>query len=218
MKYFHRPPRLLKALFSQAMVWELPLEKQKIFLTFDDGPHPEITPRVLDLLDQYHARATFFLLGKNVASYPQLMHRILKAGHSVGNHTWSHPDGWRTSQKDYLGNVSQAAALIPSPLFRPPYGRLKPGQLRQLRRGGYQVVMWSYLTGDYRSDIAGQILLQRALQSIHSGSVVVLHDSAQAADNCLYLLEAILRHFSQQSFVFEPIPSRGHQKVSAGTQ
>lgn len=218
MKYFHRPPRLLKALFSQAMVWDLPLEKQKIFLTFDDGPHPEITPRVLDLLDQYHARATFFLLGKNVASYPQLMHRILKAGHSVGNHTWSHPDGWRTSQKDYLGNVNQGAALIPSRLFRPPYGRLKPGQLRQLRREGYQVVMWSYLTGDYRTDIAGEILLRRALQSIHAGSVVVLHDSGQAAGNCLYLLEAILAHFSQQGLVFEPIPSPGHQKGSAGTQ
>lgn len=192
------------------MVWDLPLEKQKIFLTFDDGPHPEVTPQVLDLLDKYHARATFFMLGSNVERYPQLMRRIMEAGHSVGNHTWSHPDGWRTAQKEYLENVNRSAALIPSQLFRPPYGRLKPGQLRALRREGYNIIMWSFLTGDFRSDIAADILWRRALKAIHGGSVVVLHDSAKAAGNCLYLLEAILAHFSPQGFLFEPIPYSRH--------
>ncbi len=209
MKHFYHPPSWLKALTSQAIVWDLPLEKQKIFLTFDDGPHPEVTPQVLDLLDKYHARATFFLLGRNVERYPQLMDRILEAGHSVGNHSWSHPDGWRTAQKDYLENVSQSAALIPSRLFRPPYGRLMPGQLKALRRRGYHIIMWSFLTGDFRSDLAQDVLLQQAFKSIHGGSVVVLHDSLQAAGNCLVLLESILGHFSQQGFLFEPI---GHQK------
>lgn len=207
MKYFHCPPFLLKALTSHAVVWDVPGKEKKIFLTFDDGPHPQVTPRVLELLDRYHAGATFFLLGRNVERFPQLMHTIIEAGHVVGNHTFSHPDGWRTSRKKYLDDVKQGAAFIPSALFRPPYGRVKPGQLRHLRRSGYQVVMWSFLTGDYRMDIPREILLERALKSIHKGSVVVLHDSPQATENCLFLLEAILDHFSQKGFVFEPLPA-----------
>lgn len=204
MKRFHRPPGLLKMLIS-SVVWELPLQQKKIFLTFDDGPHPEVTPEVLNLLARYQAEATFFMLGKNVEQYPELMTRVINEGHEVGNHSWSHPDGWKTQGKDYLEDVKRATAVIPSALFRPPYGRLKPRQYRQLRKANYQVVMWSYLTGDYRTDIPRDILLQRAVAAVAGGSVVVFHDSPQASGNCLFLLEAILNHFSLRGFTFEKL-------------
>ena len=135
-----------------ALTWKLPTTEPVLYLTFDDGPIPEVTPWVLDTLESYNARATFFCVGHNVEKHPDLFQRLLNEGHSVGNHTFSHLNGWETENIAYFNNIRHCAHLVKSPLFRPPYGRITPSQRQYLLRH-YQIVMWDVLSGDFDEDL-----------------------------------------------------------------
>lgn len=185
-----QPPQLVKKLYP-SLYWSIPTQSNEIFLTFDDGPTAMVTDQVLDLLKDYNAKATFFCLGKNVVNEPKLFKRIIQEGHAVGNHSYNHLNGWNTKTDDYLQDVYACAEVFQSSLFRPPYGRLKSKQLRQLSKK-YKIIMWSALSLDYDQSYSSQDCLSFATKNLKAGSIVVFHDSLKAQENMLVALEGTL--------------------------
>ncbi len=168
--------------------FSFPGEKQSVYLTFDDGPHPGTTPRILELLAKHNAKATFFCLGQNVEKYPAIYDSIIAAGHAVGNHSWSHPNGWTTSTRKYLEDADRASKVVDSRLFRPPYGRITFGQWNQLRKK-YEIIMWTRMFADYRPGFrADHVNLNR----ISPGDILVLHDSVKTSAATLKILSRLL--------------------------
>lgn len=198
--YKHTIPALFP-LITPALTWKVKTTDKALYLTFDDGPHPVITPKVLDILDRYEAKATFFCVGENVKKFPTVFAEITKRGHRVGNHTFNHLSGWKTRNQRYLNNVKQASGLIDSKLFRPPYGQISPGQIAALKHQ-YSIIMWSILTRDYEQDLNAEKALQEMIGLIKQGDIIVLHDSEKAEANLFYFLEGLLAHFSKQHFLF----------------
>lgn len=196
-------PFLVRSLPS-LVVWNFPTREKKIFLTFDDGPTPEITPVILDYLKKYNAKGTFFCLGKNIKNNIQLFNRISEEGHSIGNHTHNHLNGWKTKNNEYFEDISLAHKENPSKLFRPPYGRIKAVQAIKLRRN-YKIIMWDVLSGDYNQKISPEQCLKNVLWHTRPGSIVVFHDSYKAQKNLLYTLPKMLEYFSSKGFSFAPI-------------
>lgn len=190
-------------------IWRMPAREKVLYLTFDDGPHPEITAFVLDQLQQYGAKATFFCIGKNVLAHPQTYRRILAEGHAVGNHTHSHPNGLHTDDASYLANIREAARHIRSPLFRPPYGRIRRSEARGIAAAMQQpeakIIMWDVLSADFDRSITAERCLQNVLRHATQGSVVVFHDSEKAAPHMQYALPKVLAYFHGQGYVFLPI-------------
>jgi peptidoglycan-N-acetylglucosamine deacetylase len=163
-------------------------DSQGVFLTFDDGPHPETTPRILEKLSYYNAKATFFCVGRNAEKYRKVYELIISEGHAVGNHSWSHPNGWVTATDNYLADVKKASAVITSELFRPPYGRITPLQYLHLRKY-YSIIMWTRQFADYRTGFdAGRVNLKQ----IQRGDILVMHDSVTAASNTVLLLDRLM--------------------------
>lgn len=177
-----------------------------IFLTFDDGPIPEITEFVLDELAKYKARATFFMVGENVVKYPEIFERIKNEGHSYGNHTFSHLKGTSTKTVDYIEDVDRAERFIDSKLFRPPYGRLKNKQAEILKEKGFQIIFWSLLSADFDQDITPERCLENVILNIEPGDVIVLHDSKKAFANLEYALPRILAFCEKQKWKMKAIP------------
>lgn len=208
--YFVKAPWWLKAIYP-SFVWKVPAKEKVLYLTFDDGPHETATPFVLDELKKYGAKATFFCIGKNVASLPAIYRRILHEGHTAGNHTYDHVNGWKTADATYIHNVRQAATLINSSLFRPPYGRIKKRQGRLLRQrenmphAPFKVVMWDVLSGDFDIHLSPQQCLDNVLKYAEKGSVIVFHDSTKAWSRMSYALPKVLAHFSKAGYVFKPL-------------
>lgn len=203
MFYAVKTPWWLKKLYRRC-IWHLPTGGEKVlYLTFDDGPHPSITPFVLDQLAEYGAKASFFCIGKNVVAHGDIYRRILAEGHQIGNHTYHHVNGWKTPNQDYLADVAAAAEHIPSPLFRPPYGRIRFSQIKQLPT--YRIIMWSVLSGDFDRDISPEKCLRHVTQHATSGDIVVFHDSEKAFERMRVALPGVLRHFSEKGFVFKAI-------------
>ena len=168
--------------------FSMPSGDGTIYITFDDGPHPGSTPRLLELLAKYNACATFFCLGRNVEKYPAVYDSIIAAGHAVGNHTWSHPNGWTTSTSRYMEDVDRASGVINSRLFRPPYGRITSGQYRQLRKH-FDIIMWTWQFADYRPGFnPGKINLNR----IQPGDILVMHDTPESVSRTLEVVERIM--------------------------
>lgn len=200
--YLLRVPTFLRRAFPEA-VWEVPalVQEPKIYLTFDDGPHPEATPFVLKQLEQYNAKGTFFCIGKNVIEYPDVFDKV-KANHVVGNHTHQHLKGRRTKTKYYLEDVERAAQFISGKLFRPPYGSIKKKQALTLKNKGYQLVMWSLLSGDFDSGISPQRCLENVIFNLKPGDIVVFHDSQKAWVNLNYALPRVLAHCQKQKWGF----------------
>jgi len=182
--------------------WSVPTDEQVLYLTFDDGPIPGVTPWVLDTLRGYGAKATFFCVGDNVAKHPAIYRQILDEGHSVGNHTFNHLNGWQTDPVVYLHNVRRCARVVKSRLFRPPYGRLLPKQRAFLERH-FQIVMWDVLSGDYDADIPPEQCLQNVVGNAQPGSIVLMHDSLKAERNLRFILPAALEHFAEKGYHFE---------------
>ena len=204
-KYFIKTPWLVKKLFS-SYVWSIDTEEKNIYITFDDGPHPTITPFVLDELKKYNALATFFCIGKNVALYPQVYERILQEGHATGNHTQNHLNGWKVNTKDYLENISEAAKLIKSKMFRPPYGRIKKSQAKELigtnKNECVKIIMWDVLSADFDRTISPRHCLENVLKHATAGSIIVFHDSEKAFPNLSYALPEVLKKLSDGGYQF----------------
>lgn len=198
--YLVHTPQYVQALFP-GLIWKVPGEEHKIYLTFDDGPIPEVTPWVLDTLDTYGAKATFFCVGDNVRKYPEIFDQVLEAGHSVGNHTYNHLSGWRTENIQYFNNIRHCARMVQSRLFRPPYGKLRPSQANFLQRH-YRIIMWDVLSGDFDKNIKPEDCLQNVIQHTGPGSIVVFHDSLKAKSNLAYTLPRVLEHFSNLGYEF----------------
>ncbi len=206
MFYFTKSPFWLKKLYPSCL-WNYPAtEGNKIYLSFDDGPHAAATPFVLDELKKYHARATFFCIGKNVIEESLIYKRILSEGHRVANHTFNHMNGWKTESALYIENIEKARAQIDSDLFRPPYGRISAFQIRNLQEKlKYKVVMWDVLSGDFDPAVTGKQAAERVIKKSRPGSIVVFHDSAKAFSVLQEALPLVLKHFSEKGFSFETI-------------
>ena len=206
MLYFVRAPWWLKKCYP-GLVWDIPSREKVLYLTFDDGPHPEITPFVLDELKKYDARATFFCIGKNVEAWPQVYKRILMEGHRAGNHTQDHLNGWKTADKRYFENIGQAAKWIDSNLFRPPYGRISVFQSALLRKPplSYRIVMWGVLSGDFDINLSSVKCAGNVTKNAGPGSIVVFHDSEKAFGRMKEALPVVLEHFSRMGYRFESI-------------
>lgn len=199
-----QPPALLRRLHTERL-WRVPTREKILYLTFDDGPVPGVTTAALSVLKQFGAKATFFCVGANVEKYPELYAQLRAEGHSAGNHSYSHLNGWKTDTRLYLDDVARCAAVFPSGLFRPPYGRMKPSQSQRLRQDGYRIVMWDVLSGDYDRSISPEHCLQNVLPHAREGSVIVFHDSEKAKENMLYALPKVLEHFAEQGYRFEAL-------------
>lgn len=181
-------------------------DEKLIYLTFDDGPHPVATPFVLEQLKAYNAKATFFCIGKNVAEYPFIYEQIIDEGHSVGNHTYNHLNGWKTKDADYISNVASAKKIIDSNLFRPPYGRATKFQLNLLKNNyGLVPVMWSVLSGDFDLNLSKEKCSDNVIKKTKSGDIVVFHDSEKALERMQYALPLMLQHFTSKGFSFKAI-------------
>lgn len=200
--YLTKTPWWLRALYP-SLVWRMPAEEKKIYLSFDDGPHPVATPFVLDRLAEYGAKASFFCIGKNVAAQPAIYQRILAEGHTVGNHTHEHVNGWKTTDEDYVTDTMTATTYIQSDLFRPPYGRIKRSQIKLLREKGMKIMMWDVLSADFDTNLTAQACLSYVLYHTKPGSIVLFHDSEKAWERMSAALPAVLKHFSREGYVFD---------------
>jgi peptidoglycan/xylan/chitin deacetylase (PgdA/CDA1 family) len=196
-------PLWLQSLFS-GVTWKVKTKGREVYITFDDGPHPEITPWVLQQLDKHNAKATFFCVGDNVRKYPDTYKQLLASGHKVGNHTFNHLNGWKTRDADYIENVKKCSGFVESKLFRPPYGRITFSQIRKLR-SEYRIIMWDILTGDFNKDLKVEQRKQQIKNTISPGSVLVFHDSEKAEKNLKLLLPDILDFCVKKEFTFERI-------------
>ena len=197
--YLTKTPPILKQ-FSKDLIWSLPTDEKVLYLTFDDGPIPEVTPDVLDILDRYNAKATFFCVANNAMKYPLLLKEIVNRGHAIGNHTYSHKEGWKTSLFGYLKDFLKAENILgKSGLFRPPYGRISPQQITALKKHT-KIVMWDVLSADFDVNIDFKQCAKNVINSAQKGSIIVLHDSIKAQDRVLKALPLILDHFSDYEF------------------
>ncbi len=191
---------MFKKLFPE-LIWNIPDKEKNLYLTFDDGPTPEVTPWVLSVLKEFDAKATFFCLGKNVEKYPDIFNNILAQGHSVGNHSYTHLNGWKTKNSIYYQDIEKAQKLIKTDLFRPPYGRIKPSQIKTLKKK-YKLIMWDVLSKDYHSKISNEKCLNNVISCSKNGSIIVFHDFIKAKKNLFYVLPKVLEHFHKQGFCF----------------
>ncbi|WP_395051170.1 polysaccharide deacetylase family protein [Flavobacterium sp.] len=208
--YWIKTNLLIKKLFSK-YVWDIPNTENKIYLTFDDGPTPEITEWVLQELQKYNAKASFFCIGNNIEKYPEIFSKVITEGHSIGNHTFNHMNGWKTSTEEYIKNTKLCESEIcklQTPnckLFRPPYGKIKALQSKKLRQLGYKIIMWDVLSADYDTSISKEKCLKNVSNNVTAGSVIVFHDSVKAFTNLEYTLPKALKILSERGFLFEKI-------------
>lgn len=206
MFYLVKTPWIVKKFVYPDYVWSIPCKEKKIYLSFDDGPHPTVTPFVLDQLKQYNARATFFCIGKNVAEHPDIYKRIINEAHSVGNHTHNHLNGWEANDQVYMKNIIMAGKHIDSTLFRPPYGRITRFQARQVMdKLHYNIIMWSVLSGDFDINLSPEDCWQNVLKATAPGSIIVFHDSEKARKRLLYTLPKLLEYYKERDYSFEEI-------------
>ena len=202
-----QPPYLYRALFPGAR-WRYEDNNSKtIYLTFDDGPIPDVTPWVLDLLREYDIKATFFCVGDNVRKYPDIFKRILADGHQVGNHTHNHIQGWKHKNEDFIENAKEAHLLINSNLFRPPHGHMRYNQCRNLQKEGFEVIMWDVVTRDYSKRMNPEQVLQNVKEYTRNGSIIVFHDSLKAEENLRYALPKSIEWLLNEGYEFKAIES-----------
>ena len=185
---------------NKGLIWSRSTKHKRIYLSFDDGPHPTITNFVLDILKENGIKATFFCIGDNVLKYPETFERIVKEQHSIGNHTHNHLNGWKSDNIQYYKNILQAAKHIPSKLFRPPYGKIKPTQANYLLKRGWRIIMWNSLSADFDSSIDGVTCFNNVKSTMKNGSIVVFHDSEKAFDRMKIALPLLIQYCREQHY------------------
>lgn len=201
---------LVKRIFPK-YVWSIPNDEKKVFLTFDDGPTPEITEWVLAELRNYNAKATFFCIGDNIRKYPEIFQKVISENHSIGNHTFNHLKGWKTPTEDYIENAKLCQSEIENQkseirnLFRPPYGKIKSSQAKILRKMGYKIIMWDVISFDFDQTISREKCLENVLKNVESGSIIVFHDSKKAWHNLEYVLPKTLKFLNEKGFTCDKI-------------
>ncbi|MDG1439635.1 MAG: polysaccharide deacetylase family protein [Flavobacteriales bacterium] len=204
MRYWVKTPTIFKRLFPK-IVWNFSEKEQKVFLTFDDGPSTNVTDSILTILEQEKVRATFFCIGKNVKKNPELADKILKKGHSIGNHSMTHVNGWRTRKNSYLRNINDASEYINSNLFRPPFGRFNLYSLDQILKK-YKLVMWDVLSGDFDEKIEEKAVINNVIKNVANGSIIVFHDNNKSKEKTLSVLIKTIKKLKEKGFSFEAIP------------
>ncbi len=201
--YLVKTPHFIQNLFPN-FTWKIPTNEKTLYLTFDDGPIPAVTPWVIEKLADYNAHATFFCVGDNIRKHPDVYKMIRESGHSVGNHTYNHLNGWQTDNMEYFHNVRRCAKQTGTVLFRPPYGKIKPKQAQFLQRH-YRIVMWDVLSGDFDHKISKEVCAENVIQNAAPGSIIVFHDSLKAEAKLKYVLPKTLEHFSALGYSFQPL-------------
>lgn len=201
--YLARSPLLLRRIYA-SLTWRIAGTERRIFLTFDDGPIPEITPWVLEQLKTYNAKATFFCIGDNVKKHQSIFDEIKEAGHSIGNHTFHHLNGWKSSLNEYVQDTKNCSELVDSNLFRPPYGRIKRSQIKSLLPD-YKIIMWDVLSRDFDKSLSIEKGFEYIKKHVRPGSIIVFHDSVKAWPRLKELLPLTLEYFSKEGYSFEKI-------------
>ncbi len=222
--YLTKTPALIKEIYP-GYVWDMRSYSKEIYLTFDDGPHPKITPWVLDLLNQFQAKASFFCVGDNILKHPETFQKIIEAGHAIGNHTFNHLNGWTTRTNQYLENVEKTEQRIDSffveqkgksekrlenivrnsKLFRPPYGKIRKKQAKYLLENKFKIIMWDVLSGDFDTKISPEKCYKNSINRTQMGSIIVFHDSEKAFDRLEYSLPKTLEYFSRNGYKFKAL-------------
>ncbi|MHC1708697.1 MAG: polysaccharide deacetylase family protein [Bacteroidales bacterium] len=203
--FFIRSPRIFRTLYSDKVLWTIPTVKNVIYLTFDDGPVPEVTLPLLDILDQFSVKATFFCVGDNVFHHLAAYQEILTRGHKTGNHTYHHLNGWKSKNEEYFSDVSHCRQIVDSKLFRPPYGKMKPSQIKSLAKE-YQLVYWSVLSYDFSPEITWEQCLKNCTDNLKAGNIYVFHDSKKAGNTMIEVIPRFIEHALSEGFQFEVIP------------
>lgn len=199
--------KIFKFIFNK-WTWSFSPQKKEIYLTFDDGPIPEITPWVLHQLSLYNAKATFFCIGDNIRKHPEVFQQIIDQNHSIGNHTFNHLKGWNTNTEDYIKNTTLCDDLIPNQqqkLFRPPYGKIKISQSKSLLNLGYKIIMWDVLSADFDKNLSSKDCIKNVLSKVDNGSIIVFHDSKKAFPRLEKTLPEVLNQLTQKGYIFKAI-------------
>ncbi|KRT16378.1 polysaccharide deacetylase [Pedobacter ginsenosidimutans] len=201
--YLIKSPLLLKWYYP-SLLWNKSRTEKVIYLTFDDGPIPNVTDFVLKTLKVFNAKATFFCIGDNIVKHPEVFERIKNDGHAIGNHTFNHLKGWKTDNETYLQNTLKCQELTQTNLFRPPYGRIKKSQISNLKSqiSELKIVMWDVLSGDFDTKLSPEKCYQNVIKHTENGSIIVFHDSLKAFDRLSYALPKVLAYFSEKGFTF----------------
>jgi peptidoglycan/xylan/chitin deacetylase (PgdA/CDA1 family) len=210
MRFWIKTNRFIKWLFPK-YIWEIPNANKEVYLTFDDGPTPEITAWTLNELQKHNAQATFFCIGNNIEKHPELFKRIVESGHAIGNHTFNHLKGWKTDLNTYIENTHLCQKQFDSHnlpfvnLFRPPYGKIKNRQANALQKLGYKIIMWDIISQDYDKTVSEEMCVKNVIQHIKPGSIIVFHDSVKASQNLKYALPIVLKFLNENGFVCSKI-------------
>ena len=198
-----KTPFILPLIYPN-LTWKISTDEKVIYLTFDDGPIPEVTEFVLNTLNQFNAKATFFCIGENVRKHPAILDRVIEQGHSIGNHTYNHLNGWKHPSSTYVENVSKAASFTSSSLFRPPYGRISWKQIKALKQS-YRIIMWDVLSGDFDTSLTAENCIENVLKHTESGSIIVFHDSEKAWPRLEKTLPFVLEKLKEKGYDFDTL-------------
>lgn len=201
--YLVKSPLLLKWYYS-ALIWNKSRSEKIVYLTFDDGPIPNVTDFVLNTLKSFEVKATFFCIGDNIIKHPEIFERLKKEGHAIGNHTFNHLKGWNIDVETYIANTIKCQELTQTNLFRPPYGRIKKSQISNLKSqiSNLQIIMWDVLSGDFDINLSPEKCLQNVIKNTDNGSIIVFHDSLKAFDRLKYVLPKAIQHLSDKGYQF----------------
>jgi peptidoglycan/xylan/chitin deacetylase (PgdA/CDA1 family) len=204
--YWVKTHWLIKKLLP-GFIWDLPDAGKTVYLTFDDGPTPRVTQWVLEILNRHDIKATFFCIGNNIEKHPEIFQKVIDEGHTIGNHTFNHLNGWNTGNSTYLENFEACEQSISkrtgiAKLFRPPYGKIKPAQAKEIRNKGYKIIMWDVLSADFDTAISPEKCLENVVQNTREGSVIIFHDSIKAYANLEHALPKAIEYLKGKGFVF----------------
>ena len=199
--FIEQPPQFIRQLYPHAH-WRMNTSEKAVYLTFDDGPIPEVTPWVLDVLDKYQIKATFFMVGDNVRKHPDEYKMVVERGHRIGNHTFNHLKGFEEGSERYIANIDKADSYLSTDLFRPPHGIMRMKQYRMLSKR-YRIIMWDLVTRDYNPKLNGEQVLRRVRKYARNGSIITFHDSLRSVDNLRYALPRAIEWLQGEGYEFK---------------